>query len=549
MARVSLPSQAEKGYSLETQIELLTPVIEKNGYAVSEDWVLRDDGYQGNDWNRPAINRGLDAIREGKVKALAFINVDRFARDVEGGLALLRKVRESGGIIIFGDLGPVSDDANFRLMLHLRLMIAEYEKSRIKTRSREVVMAKVRNLKQIHGGKAPYGYTYIPKSDTPIPHLKINPDTAPIVRLIFAWYDVGCSLREIVKRLSRDGIQPPGRPRQTKKNSYWAVTVITRMIRNEAYIGDWHYNKCYFTVPEKIVDPSKTRHRQATSLKVKDRSEWIRIPIDPIVDRAVFARCNERLSKNKRTIGGRPSDRYLLKGLVWCAKCGKRFCGARKRRSSGEYQTYYNCTNLSNRRPANDSPVCTAPRANGVPLENLVWDETTMALGEEETLTQLLREHERATGKSKPSDRAKLAARIEELLENELQYRTDASRVRRSDPRARQIREHYAQLIAESARQRDALSLELAKIAPATNRANIHDLVVEFREGLKDLSRAAKQKLLSRWVSRVEYYDGEVSIHLAIPLLGQGAAGVQNCNGGQPHCNSFIPLILHRRVA
>jgi hypothetical protein len=49
----------------------------------------------------------MKLLSEAKVNAVAFPYVDRFARDVEGGLALIRKFREAGAEVLLSELAGI----------------------------------------------------------------------------------------------------------------------------------------------------------------------------------------------------------------------------------------------------------------------------------------------------------------------------------------------------------------------------------------------------------------------------------------------------------
>jgi site-specific DNA recombinase len=552
IARVSLEKQAKNGYSLETQIKIMSEINAREGYATNPEYVLQDDGYSGDDWDRPAINKGLELMRQGKISGLTFMETDRFARDTAGGLELIKKVVALGGAVILGDLGRVRDEGNFRLMLTVKLAIAEFQKTSIRVKSRDAVITKVQRG-EIHGGRAPYGYIYLDKIQGS--KLIINEEQAKIVRKIFKWYDNGWSCRRIVRQLTADGVPAPGRPRKDGIISQWDPGFISTMIRNETYIGFWHYNKHRSVEPAKVVS-TKPRHRKRTTQLLKNRAEWISIRVPELIDQPTFERCKLRAASNINSIGGRPSDRYLLRGLLWCS-CGHRMHGERHSKThrdttqprgaddrhptarKGVLECFYRCSNQS--RSTSERYCQTKIKAE--PIEELVWKETTAILSDEALLRRLLLEHDQKSG-AKVGERTKLQQRIEELFRKEMRYRSDSGAVTGS--RAEETRQHYAQLIRETQSQREILEWDLAKSTPVKDRVDVSALVAAVRKKAATLNRGERQELLQRWVSKVEYDGGEVTIDLRIPLVGKSA---QNCPGELDHSNSFAPLTIVRRLA
>ena len=61
-ARVSTTEQADKGYSLPTQLEACQAMAQQEGYAVPDTHVFVDD-YTGTSLNRPQFTQLRDLVR------------------------------------------------------------------------------------------------------------------------------------------------------------------------------------------------------------------------------------------------------------------------------------------------------------------------------------------------------------------------------------------------------------------------------------------------------------------------------------------------------
>ena len=61
-ARVSTADQADKGYSLPTQLEACQAMAQQEGYAVPDTHVFVDD-YTGTSLNRPQFTQLRDLVR------------------------------------------------------------------------------------------------------------------------------------------------------------------------------------------------------------------------------------------------------------------------------------------------------------------------------------------------------------------------------------------------------------------------------------------------------------------------------------------------------
>jgi hypothetical protein len=166
-------------------------------------------------------------------------------------------------------------------------------------------------------GMVPYGYRYIPKfAEQNARQIVIDdsPSTlkgtskADVVRMVFQWRREGLSRYTIALRLNDMGIR--------SVKAQWSRITIKQMLQNRTYIGEYHRRGHLFKVPA-IIDPALFEAVQ----KMKDElaGRW----------------------------SGRPSSRYLLRGFIWCGRCGKRYFGSAQKNWHG-----YRCSNFSKHPPA-----------------------------------------------------------------------------------------------------------------------------------------------------------------------------------------------------
>ena len=95
----------------------------------------------------------------------------------------------------------------------------------------------------------------------------------------------GCSTREIARRLAADQIPTPA-GRQT----IWVTSTISRLLRNEAYIG-----RLYFNRTESVPAPGPRKgHRQIA----RPAEEWVLIPVPPIIDERTFTAASKTMMDN-----------------------------------------------------------------------------------------------------------------------------------------------------------------------------------------------------------------------------------------------------------
>src|SRR5215469_15750950 len=92
ISRVSLVKQVDN-YSIESQQQRLTGLEQRYNFRLVD--LIDDEGYSGTDFDRPSIREALRRIRAGEANAVVFPYLDRFSRNVEGGLNTIRKFREA----------------------------------------------------------------------------------------------------------------------------------------------------------------------------------------------------------------------------------------------------------------------------------------------------------------------------------------------------------------------------------------------------------------------------------------------------------------------
>ena len=94
-ARVSTADQADRGYSLPTQLEACQAMARQEGYAVPESHIFVDD-YTGTSLNRPQFTQLRDLVRQRVVHAVFVYDPDRLARKLAHQLLLTEEFEQAG---------------------------------------------------------------------------------------------------------------------------------------------------------------------------------------------------------------------------------------------------------------------------------------------------------------------------------------------------------------------------------------------------------------------------------------------------------------------
>lgn len=125
-ARVSSRGQARDGNSLDVQMEAL-----RNAGAVE----VYTDVYTGTKTDRPELEKLLDQLRPGDTMIVT--KLDRIARSVQQGIALIDELAGKGVNIHVLNMGMMDDSPTGRLIRNVMLSFAEFERDMIMQRTRE----------------------------------------------------------------------------------------------------------------------------------------------------------------------------------------------------------------------------------------------------------------------------------------------------------------------------------------------------------------------------------------------------------------------------
>ena len=295
-ARVSTEEQAERGYSLESQIEACLARALKEGYAKEEILVLQDDA-SGATLNRPGLNalRELAAAPERPERIIVY-DPDRLARKLTYQLLLTDEFIKRGIELEFVNF-EWKNTPEGRMFYQLRGMFAEFEREKIRERTMRGRLTKLKHYGKLSWDPRLYGYRFDAVNDV----LVVEPEESEIVKLIFRLSAEGHSGEQIARMLAEAGVPAP-------RGSVWYGSTVTRMLNNRAYLGTYMAYK---------VDYHQGFRRK------RAESEQVPLSIEPLVSPELFERAQRTLSMF-RTRTGRPSVKpYLLSGIGLCGRCGR----------------------------------------------------------------------------------------------------------------------------------------------------------------------------------------------------------------------------------
>src|SRR5438309_305251 len=206
-ARVSTTDQADKGYSLPTQIEACQRFAQQKGYTVPESHIFVDD-YTGTSLNRPQFTQLRDLVRQRLVQAVFVHDLDRLSRKLAHQLLLSEEFEQAEVALRIVTMPDGAKTPETQLLTNVRGIIAEYERVKILERT-----ARGRRGRSQAGhvpyGRRTFGYVYVKHAGKGA-HYEVHPEEGALVQRIFRLYvEGGRSLKDLAALLTTEGIPTP----------------------------------------------------------------------------------------------------------------------------------------------------------------------------------------------------------------------------------------------------------------------------------------------------------------------------------------------------
>ena len=340
-ARVSTDLQAEKGYSLQTQVDACTQKAKEMGALTVKTYV--DDGYSGSYLERPALEKLRDALDAKLYDMVVIYDQDRLSRNLSHQLLLTEEIEKSGAQLVFVN-SEYKRTPEGILFYQIKGAFSSYEREKIRERMMRGKRGKLRQGKAIQDSGV-YGYDW----DAPNSTYVINPAEAAIVQMIYEIYLAGKSIYTTANTLNERNIpSSSGKP--------WRYNVVHKILTREMYTGEYWAN----TVYHKHVGVAKeTRIR-------RDEKEWIRMKAPAIINKDTFAKVRQKLTANRNDALRWDYPESLLQGIVYCPYCGRRKTLMSRR---AELNRYYSCV----KRQGDTHIICNTRHAEVVLTDTLFW--------------------------------------------------------------------------------------------------------------------------------------------------------------------------------
>jgi site-specific DNA recombinase len=344
--RVSGEEQARRE-SIGTQEAFLTDYCKLYGFEIGG--VYKDVAVSGTIpvHERPSGFEMLQQAERGAFDTVLLYKLDRIGRKLVVVVDAHDRLEEADVAMRSATEPLDTSNPAGRLIFQMLASFAEFERATIAERVGEGVRRSFKSGKRV--GCIPYGYDIAETGE-----FVVVEEEAARVREIFANIAEGGTLYSEATRLNAEGVPSPGRKYRGKPRKHgdtWGHASIRNFIHQTAYTGAHVVNTARGPV-----------EREVPAI------------ITPELGQAAVA----RLEENKRYSGGRPKNKYLLRGIIKCGCCNVNYTGFPGRVGNKTKDPYlyvrYACTRWRERYKRGWLHL-DCPPVNAAELETLVWDD------------------------------------------------------------------------------------------------------------------------------------------------------------------------------
>lgn len=355
--------QAGESESIQNQKLILQRYADEHFFLNTRFFV--DDGFSGVSFEREGLQAMLHEVEAGNVATVITKDLSRLGRNyLKTGelIEIIFPEYEVRYIAINDGVDTAREDNEFT---PLRNWFNEFYARDTSKKIRAVKQAKAQRGERVNG-EVPYGYIADPNDRN---HLIPDPETAHVVRQIFAMYVRGDRMCEIQNWLRDNEILTVGelRYRRTGRTQHprpqqnawynWPDKTLYDILTRQEYLGHTITAKTY-----KVSYKSKKTRKNA-----EDKRYFFPNTHEPLIDEETFALAQKRIATRHRPTKSDEID--LFSGLLFCGDCGYKMY-LQKGAGTPERKHAYTCGNYRNR--ARNDFLCTTHYIRKSVLKELV---------------------------------------------------------------------------------------------------------------------------------------------------------------------------------
>lgn len=361
----------KKGESIANQIELCKKYFLNTTNEDVNFLIYEDEGWSGGNINRPQFTKMMNDAKLNRFSALICYRLDRIARNVADFSSTYKILEENK--IAFISITEQFDTNSImgRGMINIAATFAQIERETIAERIKDNMLELSRTGRWL-GGTPPLGFksVQITENNKKMYKLEVIDDELEIVKLIFKLYPQYKSTVPIARYLVSNHIKG-------KNGGDFSRNTVLQILKNPVYCCSDTEAIKYFEGKDSTLNCIDNKelglmvyNKRKGGKKENPIDEWIiatgKHP--GVIPAAEWVNCQNILEEIKSKASPRKAtgNKFLLSGLLKCARCGSSMCSW-SRTSKGIYYRSYRCE-LKN-RAANR---CDSKMVNADELENFI---------------------------------------------------------------------------------------------------------------------------------------------------------------------------------
>ena len=260
-------SHSQNDASIDQQRELAHEWADAHGLKIVREY--EDAAISGTTDARPGFQQMLSEVAKIRPHTLIMWKTDRLGRDKYVLAMAKKKIRDAGCEIHLLAENIPTEGPEGVLIEGLMEAMAEYYSRQL---SQNIQRGMDYNAQHaLYNGHKLFGYDVDRSTKKYIP----DPNTAPFVQWAFREYASGKPLKTIAEEMNAQGLRTP-------RNAKFSVNMLNKMLKNRAYIGEYHHGNI-------VVEGG--------------------MPV--LVDKATFDRAQRRFAENKRKGSQRIRDQVF----------------------------------------------------------------------------------------------------------------------------------------------------------------------------------------------------------------------------------------------
>lgn len=298
-------SDNQRTESIDAQIRAMTEYCRQQHWQIVATYT--DEAKSATTDNRPQFQQLINDSFKGIFDIILVHKLDRFSRNRYDS-AIYRKKLEKNNVRLCSVLERLDNSPEGIILESVLDGLSMYYSANLRREVMKGMYETAFGCKHT-GGCTPLGYCLDENKK-----LKIIPEEAEAVKIIFEMFEQGYGYGEIINYLNDKGYR-------TKKGRIFGKNSLYEILGNEKYTGVYIFNKA-------SAKKSGTNKRNNHSYKSYDEVIRVENGCPQIISKELFERVQKRRMANKHIAGSYHSrEFYLLSGQIFCGICGKRLQG------------------------------------------------------------------------------------------------------------------------------------------------------------------------------------------------------------------------------